>query len=355
MSDPMLIQAAEDVFADVCTHDALHAAERDGWSPAAWSAVSQMGLPWVSVDEEAGGQGGELEDALAVLRVAGRYALPLPLAETGVLGGWLLASAGLAIPEAPVTVVPGRPDDDLRSDGTSLSGTAHRVPWAGASDRIVVLLDVDGQSLVASVPTTSNGLRIEHRTNLAGEPRESVHFDGIALTDVAPAGAGIDAHALRLRGALTRVALAAGALDRLQDMTVQYTSEREQFGKPVGRFQAVQQHLVHVAQQRALLGGAADVAGREAGRGGGAVEIACAKVLVDDAVEVATRAAHQAHGAMGMTQEYPLHHITRRLWSWRKEYGDGREWSRWLGRLAAGRGADGLYPLITGGSAALSA
>ncbi|MCW2621390.1 MAG: acyl-CoA dehydrogenase [Frankiales bacterium] len=353
MTDPLLVEAAVDVFADVCTHEALHAAERDGWSATAWSAVSEMGLPWISVPEEAGGQGGELDDALAVLRVAGRYALPLPLAETGMLGGWLLASAGLTVPEAPVTVAPGSPHDDLRSDGRALSGTAHRVPWATASERVVVLLEVDGQSVVASVPTA--GLRIESVTNLAGEPRETVHFDGVTLTDVAPAGAGVDARALRLRGALSRVVLAAGALDRLQEMTVQYTSEREQFGKPVGRFQAVQQHLVHVAQQRALLGAAADVAGREAARGGGAVEIACAKVLVDDAVEVAARASHQAHGAMGMTQEYPLHHITRRLWSWRKEYGGATEWSRWLGELAAGRGADSLYPLITGGSAALSA
>jgi acyl-CoA dehydrogenase len=89
-------------------------------------------------------------------------------------------------------------------------------------------------------------------------------------------------------------------------------------------------------------------------RGAGVVEVAAAKVLTDHAAEVATRAAHQAHGAMGMTQEYALHHVTRRLWSWRREYGDGIWWSEWLGRVAVDQGADRLAALVTGGTAALA-
>jgi acyl-CoA dehydrogenase len=114
----------------------------------------------------------------------------------------------------------------------------------------------------------------------------------------------------------------------------------------------VQEHLVRVAQQAALVGMASDVAVREAERGGGSVEIACAKSLAAQAAHLATRAAHQAHGAMGMTQEYALHQTTRRLWSWRREYGDGAYWDLRLGRLAAERGAEQLFPLVTAGSAA---
>lgn len=347
--DELLLQAAEDVFADVCSHEALQAAERDGWSAAAWRSVAQMGLPWISVPEESGGQGGQLEDALGVLRVAGYHALPLPLAETGVLGGWLLAGAGLPIPPGPVSVVPGRPEDDLWCDGSTLSGTAHRVPWARAAERLVLLVEVDGRSTVASVPVAD--VRIEAVTGLAGEPRDTVTFDAVPLDSVGSSPVGPDD--LRLRGALTRVCLIAGGLDRLRDMTVRYTAEREQFGKPIGRFQAVQQHLTHIAQQAALVGAAADVAVREVTRGGGMFEVACAKVLADSAVGTATRAAHQAHGAMGLTQEYALHHVTRRLWTWRREYGDGSTWSSSLGALAARTGADGLHPLVAGGTSLL--
>jgi acyl-CoA dehydrogenase len=195
-------------------------------------------------------------------------------------------------------------------------------------------------------------LEIEPLTNLAGEPRDTVRFPNVPADVVGHSP--VDTEQLRLRGALTRVALIAGGLERVRDTTVQYTSQREQFGKPLNRFQAVQEHLVHVAQQAALVGTAADVAGREVDRGDGRVEIACAKSLAGEGVHVATRAAHQAHGAMGMTQEYSLHQSTRRLWSWRREYGDSAFWDGYLGRLVAGRGADALYPLVTGGTAALT-
>jgi acyl-CoA dehydrogenase len=133
-------------------------------------------------------------------------------------------------------------------------------------------------------------------------------------------------------------------------MTVEYTNERHQFGRPVARFQAVQQHLVWAAQDAAIANMAAQVAAREASRGPAPFEIAAAKLIANQCATSATRACHQAHGAMGMTREYGLHHLSRRLWAWRAEYGSEHEWATWLGRAAADLGADELYPLITAGS-----
>jgi acyl-CoA dehydrogenase len=215
--------------------------------------------------------------------------------------------------------------------------------------RVVALVASRDRWLVASAPASS--LRIEPHVNLAGEPRDTVTFDGPA--EVTPAAGGVDADALRCRGALTRVMLMAGALERMSGLTIAYTHEREQFGRPVARFQAVQKHLVDGAQEAVLAGMAADVAARAADRGEARFEIAAAKLLANQAAFTATRAAHQAHGAMGMTREYPLHHVSRRLWAWRSEYGDERFWSVRLGAAVARAGADRLYPAITGGSAEL--
>ena len=120
----------------------------------------------------AGGAGGTVADGVAVLGVAGRHAAPIPLAETGLLAGWLLSAAGLPVGHGPNTVVPGRAEDDLRLVGDRLHGTAHRVAWARAAERIVAL--VDGK-VVAVAPSRA---RIEPVTNLAGEPRDTVVFDG---------------------------------------------------------------------------------------------------------------------------------------------------------------------------------
>jgi acyl-CoA dehydrogenase len=342
MTDPLLVEAAERVFADTCTHDAIQAAEQEGWAAGIWARAADVGLPWIALE-----QGGSLVDALAVLRVAGRHAAPIPLAETGVLAGWLLFESGLRVGEGPLTVVPGRPEDTVRIVGDRISGTAHRVPWARAAERVVALVETAGTWKIAVVPGAD--VAIETRSNLAGEPRDTVTFDVPA--QVAPAPPGVDAAALLYRGALTRVMLMAGALERMSRLTIDYTNERVQFGRPVGRFQAVQQHLVQGAQEAVLVGIAADGAARAASRGQGRFEVAAAKLLANRAAYTATRAAHQAHGAMGMTQEYALHHLSRRLWAWRSEYGDDLFWSVRLGGAVARAGPDGLYPAITGGSA----
>lgn len=350
--DELLIESAERLFAETCSFDAVQAAESDGWAPAVWEAVAEAGFAWIGVAAEAGGSGGTLADACAVLRAAGAHAAPIPLAETGLLGGSLLADAGLALPDGPVTVVPGSTGDTLSAtaaaDGSvALNGTAHRVAWAAQSDLVVALLATDGGHAV--VATNAADARIEPATNLAGEPRETLHFDAVtvAADNVGQAGQ-MTPDRFRRLGALSRASLMAGALEAMSRLTVEYTEQRQQFGRPVGRFQAVQQHLVWGAQDSAMAWMAAEIAAREAARDldGAHFEIASAKVLADDCASSATKWAHQAHGAMGMTQEYALHHLSRRLWAWRHEYSTPGEWPASVGRLAETAGAEGLYPLI---------
>ncbi|MGH3562360.1 MAG: acyl-CoA dehydrogenase family protein, partial [Mycobacterium sp.] len=121
------------------------------------------------------------------------------------------------------------------------------------------------------------------------------------------------------------------------------------------RFPAVQAHLVTIHQQARLVSAAVDgaVAALERGRAG--FEIACAKLLADQGAELAARAAHQAHGAIGMTKEYPLHYLTRRLWAWRDEGGGHHRWADLLGETLVAAGPDALYPAIQSGSAVVSA
>jgi alkylation response protein AidB-like acyl-CoA dehydrogenase len=366
--DPLLWSTADKIFADTCTPSALAAAESSGWAPAAWSKVAEAGLPWLSVPESAGGAGGTLADALAVLHLAGRRAVPLPLAESGLIGGWLLSQAGLRVPEGPLAVVPGDPRDTLMLDDTPrvsaeakaaidaaiadlgyvnrgprprLTGTAHGVAWAGSASHLVALV---GSSLVLC---PSGSWSVHRASNLAGEPRDRVVFDGASVAVVPIA---VTTTQLRQRGALSRIALIAGALAAVSDLTRTYTAQREQFGRPINRFQAVQAHLVNLAQQVVLAQMACDLAARAVEAGDARFEIPAASVIAAAAAAEGARAAHQAHGAMGMTREYPLQWLTRRLWSWRGEYLSTRDDARFLGALVTRAGADRLYPIITGGS-----
>jgi acyl-CoA dehydrogenase len=349
--DPLLLDTVEHLLTDVCAFEVVERAETEGWCAPVWDALAQAGFPWVSVPEDAGGSGGTLADAMAVLRAVGRHAAPVPVAETGVLAGWLAAGAGLPVGSGPATVVPD--PGALRLAGGRVEGEAV-VAWARRSARVLALVPEPSSGWLI-VSATPDQLDITARSNLAGEPRDGVRF-AVDLDELehAPAPPGVDGSALQWRGALTRVALAAGALERLGELTVDYAHTRRQFGRPIAAFQAVQHHLVVVAQAAARVAMAADVAVREVARGPGDradfadLAVAAARVIADEASVEATRAAHQVHGAMGVTREYPLHHLSRRLWAWRHEYGDSRSWRRALGaRLVAG-GADELFPTITG-------
>jgi acyl-CoA dehydrogenase len=356
--DPLLVETAERLLADASRFEVVEAAEATGWSAEVWDALAGAGFCWVGVPETAGGSGGSLEDACALLRAAGAAAAPVPLGETAVLAGWMLSSSGGAVPEgAPLSVGTG----ELVVDGATVSGRLVGVPWGRSVAQVVALATADPEgSYVVAVDPAADGVRVEPSTNLAGEPRDTLLLDGVHPVVALPAVPEVSAEALRLRGALVSAQLMAGALGAMSRLTVAYTNERRQFGQPVARFQAVQAHLVHGAQDAALALMAAEVAARQASRAdeaadlsGAWVEIAAARVVAGEAAVSATRAAHQAHGAMGLTREYPLHHLSRRLWAWSRQWGSTASWRSALGTGAAAAGADRLYPTIAAGTAGL--
>jgi acyl-CoA dehydrogenase len=349
--DQILVDTLTRLLGNTSTHESVQAAEATGWAADIWDPLAATGAPWVGIAEELGGSGGTLADAAAVLRLCGRFAAPVPIAETGLLGGWLLASAGIELPEGPVTVVPGRPEDTLRLEGDRLSGVAHNVPWATASSLITAVV---GGRVVAVEPGSAS---IALRRNLAGEPREIVTFDAVPVAGSADAPDGVDRNALRLRGAFTRACLMTGALERITGVTVDYANERQQFGRSVATFQAVAQHLVRLASETNLAVMALQVAvGAASHRGlhGARFEVASFKAVAGEAADVGSARAHQTHGAIGMTQEYILHQLTRRLWSWREEYGSTQTWRREVGRLVAEVGVEQLWLVVNQGSEVLT-
>jgi len=157
----------------------------------------------------------------------------------------------------------------------------------------------------------------------------------------------LDAGALRAMGAVMRSAQMAGALQCILAASVQYAGERVQFGRPIGRFQAVQQNLAVLAGQVAAATAAAEAAIEAAATNLSSIAVAAAKIRAGEAAGIGAAIAHQVHGAIGFTQEHRLHYSTRRLWSWRDEFGNEAWWSRSLGSRVAAAGPDGLWPFIT--------
>jgi acyl-CoA dehydrogenase len=343
MSDALVYDAAGRLFADLATPAVVNAAEAGTWPADLWSAVTEAGF----LDALGGRSGGALDglaDAVDVLRAAGRYAVPLPIAET-MLARWLTKRVGLAAPEGPLALAVDGPEDHLElrrtGSGWRLLGAARGVPWARHAPGLVV------STGVAVALVTPVSAAIEPGRNLAGEPRDDIVLE-LELDSHSVAGAPKDADAADVyrMGALFRAAQMAGALEEALQLAVIYAGDRVQFGRPIGKFQAIQQQLALAAEQVAAAGVAVASAVVAAGAGDIAFAAGAAKLRVGEAAGKVADIVHQVHGAIGFTHEHRLHQLTRRLWSWRDEFGVESAWALELGRLAASQGADGIWPFL---------
>jgi acyl-CoA dehydrogenase len=337
-SGEMLRAATAEALREIVTDEARAAVAGGVIPDNLWSALEDIGLPNALSPEGAGGFGVPVVEALSLLKVAGEYALPLPLADT-MLARFLLGKAGLDAPKGVLTVALGA-ELTIGSNGRA-SGRARNVPWGRYVDSVVVVTETANGPIILVVPRSS--LDVEPGVNIAGDPRDTVRFEGLA-TSSAP----FDALRARAAGAATRSLMMAGALHAVAAMTTQYAEERKQFGRAIGRFQAIQQTLAVLAGQAASAGVAADIAADAVASWGEglAPAVAAAKIRCGEAAGAGAAIAHQVHGAIGFTQEHRLHHHTRRLWAWRDEFGREAEWAQLLGEHLAAAGATGLWRAI---------
>jgi alkylation response protein AidB-like acyl-CoA dehydrogenase len=313
------------------------------------------GFLGVSVPEQLGGSGGSLNDALDVLRGAAYAGVSLPVIEGPILAGWLLRQARLAFPWNDHLAVTAMGDIRLEEAGRDrvLTGTLETMAWPEVATTLVVPVRQDGQLLVATVGVDALGLPAGS-ANTAGEPvARRVRLDRVPVAELAPASIGYEAavETLSRRRALAAAVGMAAALQRTVELTIVYAGQRVQFGQPIARFQAVQTHLARLAadaQRVAVVVDAAQAALGEHDDPKLDLALVCAaRTLAGEAAILGARLAHQVHGAIGVTMEYPLQRFTRRLWEWEASDGTAVRWAQRLGADAM-TGPMRAWQLITG-------
>lgn len=321
-----LRELADDMFASI-VEPHLHSQQVAlPWSLDAWHVLAESGLTLLTTPESAGGSGAGFTEASVLLDRAGYHALPAPLAESDLLAAWLLTRIGRTPPGSPTTAV----CVDLKHSRISAEKiTLHDVPWGAIATNIVVV----GEDFVGYLPADSTVL--SPLGDLAGENYATVRFDGAALDttvvseDLRPE--------FRVRGAWARSIQICGALERALDLALAHVTERRQFGRAIGKFQAVQDLIARsvglLTTAKAASSHAVAVAA-ETGFGSEATAIATtvAKIQAGRAAVGVSRNVHQAFGAIGFTLDHQLRHSTTRALSWNRDFGTATEWSIRLGR-----------------------
>ncbi|MFA1546852.1 acyl-CoA dehydrogenase family protein [Actinomadura chokoriensis] len=333
----MIASTAREVLASRAATAGARAMDGDpaGYSAALWKEMVGLGWTGLAFPEEHGGVGGEFLDVCLLFEQLGYAQAPSPLLASVACCGmpvarfgtsaqkerWLTAIAdGRVVTAAPLPWDrPGEgPVASRDGDAFVLNGTATFVPYAASAENILVVARLDGEphAFWVDVPDVV----LQPLGTIGADRPCHVELDDVRTEDAL----GVDAaNSITLFGAAATCAEMVGAAQRVLDMTVEYATEREQFGRAIGSFQAVQHHCANMAID--VLGSRFIAyeaiwllsADREA-----AQEVAMAKAWVSEAYERVCALGHQVHGAIGFTQEHDLHLFSEHAMTASLAYGD---------------------------------
>lgn len=307
-----------------------------GYDMARWKDLAELGLIALAASEEAGGMGGSILDLALVGEAIGKANAPDPWLENGVLPALLLGAAGAN--EALEAVLSGESFVALawaergqrysleakqtKCDGNAITGEKTFVLGAALADQFIVSARDGDATEFFLIPADAQGLQVRSYRMADGSMAGELRF-----TRVTGKKLNISSEALQQVIAQARLLAAAelaGLGQRLLDDTVSYVKEREQFGVPIGSFQALQHRLVDCYARieqarsmlyRAALGDDADVASWQR-------NVAGAKAYITENADHIAREAVQMHGGMGVTDELAIGHAMKRVLLLSKLFGD---------------------------------
>lgn len=340
----MLADSVQRLLADTVSHRGTIDAERAGIDQRAWDQLAGIGM----VGEDASVMS-TAELAVVVEAVSAAGAL-VPYADSEAVGRWLASAADFdtgskVLAVAPIVDGAGKVKIDQGSVQLSIKGMT--IPWACRCDQVLFSFRSGSQCLVAV--KDAREIEFKKSTSMAGEPHGIVVSDTISIDagSVRGVSAARGPEAVMQRGALLRSVQMLGAMTRVNELTLQYSRDRKQFRRSLSDFQVIQSYLAAMAGELCAAAGMVQVAIDSAGSDDAFEAIAAAKIRTGQAARHITQMGHQVHGAIGFTQEYPLNLWSRRLWSWREEFGNEAMWAAELGARIIGRGADALWPQLT--------
>ncbi|MBI1396739.1 MAG: acyl-CoA dehydrogenase [Betaproteobacteria bacterium] len=314
MTDNVLADSIDALLEDSCPAEVVRAIEQGGSPARLWQTLADSGFADALVPEDAGGAGLSLRDALPILSACGRVVLPVPFAQTMLVRGFLAAS-GVTPPPGPATFAiadAGGGEHDI---------VCSRVTHATTSDWVLVQSGTHCRLLpTAAARLESPGVHGSLEAGLTWGPPPA---DAIRIANDA------DWHAI---GACVFAAQMAGSMSRVFDLTLRYANDRVQFGRSIGKFQAIQHQVSVMAEHVAASRMAAEIGADSTSWQPSPLAAAIAKSRTSEAVPTVTAIAHAVHGAIGITAEYDLQLHTRRLHEWRLAFGSESYWHDRIGR-----------------------
>lgn len=363
----LLVESVSRMLADTYSfaQRKTYMAAPEGFSPAVWSRFAEQGLLGLPFAEEYGGFGGTAQEVMLVMQAFGRVLVLEPYFPTVVLGGTAINRAGSddqksallpAIAEGSLKLAFAHNERQARYDlndvvttakrqggGWVLDGSKTVVSHAEAADKLIVSArtsgdryDEDGITLFlvdAKSPGVAMRGYLSRDDSRAGDISLSNVSDAEVLGEV---GGGLAVIKRIVEAGIAATAgETVGAMEAMNEMTLEYSKTRVQFGSPIGTYQVVQHRMADMfmaQEQGRSMAMLATMAVDNPDDDARAHDIALAKVGIGQAGRYVSQSAVQMHGGIGMTDEYAVGHYFRRCMVTERLFGDP---AYWLNKLAA--------------------
>lgn len=314
-TDDLFSDAVRQLLTARCTPQVVRNIEAGQSAQPLWQLIDASGFADALVGEGHGGAGLSLSAVYPVLELCGAFALPVPLAET-MLARALLAQAGVAVPLGSIALGYAVPRVESSVDGGVVCDAVH-----GGHVADWVLVTQAAECLLLPVA--------QAKKSAAG-----FYLDAMLEWPQGIASAALRfpcRHNVKELQACIYAAQLAGAMQAVFTRTLLYANDRNQFGRPIGKFQAIQHQLSVMAEHAFAARMAAQIGCRSSSFMPERLSVAVAKARTSEAAVEVAALSHSIHGAIGFTQEFDLQLYTRRLHLWRQAGGSESYWHLALG------------------------
>jgi acyl-CoA dehydrogenase len=318
MAEDIILESFEKLLTAQATTQRVNEIDHGGDWSFLWQQIEKNGFVNMMLEESHDGASISFQNLFEYARLCGKFALPNPLIQSIIFKRChenVFGERDLL----PITFAIKKQNDDSKVI------SAENIPFGKFSKSVLVYESHTKHKQIALLP-----LHTVKNTNSSFKNLSYLDCDWKdGLAEAVQLDSPYDWHSI---GAAVTASLIAGALESLLELTLQYAKDRKQFGRAIGKFQAIQQQISVLTELAAVAKTAAQLAFQtENIEQLDQLQCAIAKAQCSVAATKCVKIAHAIHGAIGVTAEYQLQLFTRRLLEWSHDYGNAEYWHGLIG------------------------
>jgi acyl-CoA dehydrogenase len=320
----IILETASKIFSKYITHELRDDFNNNSSLMKLWTDIEEQGLTKIIVKEDFLGSALPFTSILPVIQMSAKMGVPLPFTET-VICNYLFSELNLEPPTGMITFA--LDTQNIKITNNKISGNLLSVPYLNLTNKIILVQEIDDVKHFIFIENKNGSLK--NKKNFLSEPRFDLNIKDCEILNIQKLSLDINFNHI---GSIVRSAQMVGSMEKVVNLSIDYCSQRVQFGRSLSKFQAIQHQISEMAVELAASNAALSSLKITNKLMPNLDDIAILKIRTGIAAGKLIAISHQVHGAMGFTKEYELSYFTKNLNSWRNDFGNETYWQNILGK-----------------------